>query len=298
MKKGQWLSALAAVGLVVSVGGGCKSLDEYRQLEMSHRTALAEKAQVESELYDARTLADSLRTKLTATEGELETKSQLIENLQQENDRLDSAFASAQETLEKLAASHMPTEPVVIKQTKLPPALDSALKEFATQYPNDVEYNEQTGAIKWKSDLLFASGSDVVIETAPASLSKFSEILNSPAAVDFEVIIVGHTDDRQPGAETSARGHPTNWHLSVHRAISVSNVILQSGYDPARVGVMGYGEYRPIAPNDNEKGRTLNRRVEIYLVEHGELVAYGDDGNVFFAPELGLVFAKATPRLP
>ncbi len=297
MKKGQWLSTLAVVGLVVPVGGGCKSLDEYRQLEMSHRTALAEKAQVESELYDARTLADSLRTKLTATEGELETKTQLITNLQQENDRLDAAFASAQETLEKLAASHMPTEPVVIKQTKLPPALDSALKDFATQYPNDVDYNEQTGTIKWKSDLLFASGSDVVIETALASLSKFSEILNSPAAADFEVIIVGHTDDRQPGAETSARGHPTNWHLSVHRAISVSNVILEGGYDPARVGVMGYGEYRPIAPNDNEGARTLNRRVEVYLVEHGALVACGEDGNVFFAPELGLAFARA-PRQP
>ena len=294
MKKGQWLIGLVVVGLVVPVGGGCKSLDEYRQLEMAHRTTQAEKAQVESELYDARAVADSLRTKLTATEGELDTKNQLIANLQDESDRLEAAFASAQETLEKLAASHMPTEPVVITETKLPPALDTALKEFVTQYPNDVDYNEHTGAIKWKSDVLFALGSDVVKDTAMASLSRFGEILNSAAAVGFDVVIVGHTDDRPIAREITRQAHPTNWHLSVHRAISVSNILLTGGYDPTRVGVMGYGEYRPIVPNDSDESRTRNRRVEIYLLEEGSMLAAPQTANVFLAPELGLAFAKAT----
>lgn len=292
MRKGQWLVGLAVVSLVVPVGSGCKSLDEYRQLEMAHRTTQAEKAQVESELYDARAVADSLRTKLTATEGELNTKNQLIANLQDENDRLEAAFASAQETLEKLAASHMPTEPVVITETRLPPALDTALKEFATQYPNDVDYNEQTGAIKWKSDVLFALGSDVVKETAMASMSRFCEILNSQAAANFEVVIVGHTDDRPIARESTRQAHPTNWHLSVHRAISVSKILLNGGYDPPRVGVMGYGEYRPIAPNDSDENRSRNRRVEIYLLEQGAILP-APQANVFVAPELGLAFAKA-----
>lgn len=295
MKKGQWWIGLMVIGLVVPAVGGCKSLEEYRQLEMSHRTALAEKAQLESELYDSRTLADSLRTKLTTGERELETKNQLIANLQRENDRLEAAATLAQQTLEQLAAKTMPTDPVVIRETRLPPALDSALKEFAIQYPNDVAYNDETGAIKWKSDVLFVSGSDVVKDTATASLSRFAEILNSPAAAGFEVVVVGHTDDRPIARETTAKAHPTNWHLSVHRAISVSKVMLKTGYDVARIGVMGYGEFRPVAPNDTDDGRALNRRVEIYLVEQGTALVSRQHASVHTVPELGLVFAKATP---
>jgi outer membrane protein OmpA-like peptidoglycan-associated protein len=35
---------------------------------------------------------------------------------------------------------------------------------------------------------------------------------------------------------------------------------------PARLTSTGYGEARPIAPNDTETGRTLNRRVEITII--------------------------------
>ncbi|MFH0980228.1 MAG: OmpA family protein [Planctomycetota bacterium] len=294
MNMGHRWCGLAIVGLVMAGVGGCVSLDQYKQLEMSNRTALAEKEQCETELYDARNVADSLRTKLTAAEGEMASKEQLIANLQSENDRLEQAFASAQKTLEKLAGKNMP-EPVVIeKEAKLPPALDTALKNFATQYPNDVEYNPATGAVKWRSDLVFALGSDVVIETAMASLSKFIEILKSPAATDFEVVIVGHTCDRPIAREVTRQAHPTNWHLSVHRAITVAKVILDGAYEPTRVGVMGYGEYRPIAANDSEENRSRNRRVEIYLVKRGSVLASAEDANLFFALDLGLAFAKAT----
>ncbi|MCP4593785.1 MAG: OmpA family protein [bacterium] len=295
MKKGQWWIGLMVIGLVVPAVGGCKTLEEYRQLEMSHRTALAEKSQMETELYDARTLADSMRTRLTAGERELETKNQLIASLQRENDRLDEAASLAEQTLRELASRGMPTDPIVLKETRLPAALDSALSEFANQYPNDVDYNEATGAIKWKSDVLFILGSDVVKDTAKASLSRFGEILSSPAAAGFEVVIVGHTDDRRIARESTAKLHPTNWHLSVHRAISVSGIILQGGYDAARVGVMGYGEYRPVASNDTADSRAHNRRVEIYLVEQGALQVSPHHANVFTVPELGLAFAKATP---
>ncbi|MCK4658394.1 MAG: OmpA family protein [Phycisphaerae bacterium] len=293
MRKAQWLSGLALIGFVVSGLGGCVSLDKYRQLEMSHRTALAEKGQIEADLYDARSVADSLRTKLTATEGELGTKNQLIGNLQAENDRLEQVAMLAQQTLEQLARKAMPIDPVVITEPKLPPALDSALKQFAAQYPQDVEYNESTGAIKWKSDVLFALGSDVVKETATASLSRFGEILNSTAADDFEVIVVGHTDDRPIARESTRKAHPTNWHLSVHRAIAVAKIILNGAYDASRVGVMGYGQYRPIVSNDSEENRARNRRVQIYLVRRGSVLACTSADNIFHMPELGLVFVKA-----
>jgi chemotaxis protein MotB len=65
--------------------------------------------------------------------------------------------------------------------------------------------------------------------------------------------------------------HPTNWHLSVHRAISVENLMESNGVSPTRISVKGYGEYRPLEANEaGKKGNPKNRRVEIYLVAAGK----------------------------
>ena len=93
----------------------------------------------------------------------------------------------------------------------------------------------------------------------------------------FEVVVVGHTDDRPVTRSETKAKHPTNWHLSAHRAIAVANILWKNGYQSSRVGVMGCGEYRPAADNSTEAGRGQNRRVEIYLIPTGSVVrgAYG-----------------------
>ena len=259
--------ALAGVGLWMT---GCVALDEHRQLEMSHMKLQGEKAEIEQELYDARVVADSLRTKVTSLEGELDTKDQLVANLQAENNRLETAFGSAKETLEALAGRGIP-ETAVVERTILPEALDSALKQFATQYPNVIEYDARRGTVKWKSDLLFALGSDVVKDSAKASLARFAEIMSSAGTEAFDVIVVGHTDNVQIKRESTRQAHPTNWHLSAHRAIAVSDVLQSDGVTARRVGVMGFGEYRPIQPNESEEGRAQNHRVEIHIVPRGSI---------------------------
>ncbi len=262
-------------GMLVLTGAalwanGCVALDKHRQLEMSHMKLQGEKAEIEQELYDARVVADSLRTKVTSLEGELDTKDQLVANLQAENDRLETAFSSAQETLEALAGRGIP-ETAVVERTILPEALDSALKQFAASYPDVIEYDARRGTVKWKSDLLFALGSDVVKDSAKGSLARFAEIMSSAGTETFDVIVVGHTDNVQIKRESTRRAHPTNWHLSAHRAIAVSDVLQGDGIGSDRVGIMGFGEYRPIQPNDNEEDRSQNRRVEIHIVPRGSI---------------------------
>ena len=74
------------------------------------------------------------------------------------------------------------------------------------------------------------------------ALRGFSDIIKSPAAAGFEVIVVGHTDNKPISRPQTKQNHPTNWHLSAHRSIAVANVLLRNGYQPERVGVMGCGE--------------------------------------------------------
>jgi len=74
------------------------------------------------------------------------------------------------------------------------------------------------------------------------------------------------------GRPATRQKHPTNWHLSAHRAIAVEKVLAQAGMNEIRLAVMGMGEFRPIEPNKpNQEGNPRNRRVEIYIVPAGQI---------------------------
>ena len=72
-----------------------------------------------------------------------------------------------------------------------------------------------------------------------------------------KLIIEGHTDS------TYTREH--NLDLSLRRAQAVAGWLIEHGVDGSRLKTKGYGEFRPIADNNTEEGRALNRRVEITL---------------------------------
>ena len=70
--------------------------------------------------------------------------------------------------------------------------------------------------------------------------------------------IEGHTD---------SRGNPKrNLLLSQRRAEAVRQYLISKGVAPDRLQAVGYGDTRPIAPNDTRKGRAANRRVEFIIV--------------------------------
>jgi chemotaxis protein MotB len=156
--------------------------------------------------------------------------------------------------------------PVIIQKTALPPALDQALKDFAAQYPGQVTYDPARGMVKFGSDLLFDLGKTTIRQNATEALGAFAEIVASQAAANFDVIVVGHTDNVPIVRKETKQRHPTNWHLSVHRAISVMSALSKSGVGSSRMGVLGYGEHRPIVSNPTRGGNQANRRVELYLV--------------------------------
>jgi chemotaxis protein MotB len=262
-------AALAVAGVCVTLGGtsGCVSLEQHRRLEAANRRLAAEKVQLQQEMQDIRGGQKGMRDRAEAFERELQLKEELVANLRRENEVLDEFNRATQAELARMASSTRLEEIPIV--AKLPEALDTALKSFAEQHPADVEYDARNGTVRWKADLLFAIGSDVVRESSLPALQDFATVIQSPAAKDFEVVIVGHTDNKPISSEAVRASHPTNWHLSGHRAIAVARVLLQNGYAAERIGVMGCGEYRPVADNSTEAGASQNRRVEIYLVPLG-----------------------------
>ncbi len=152
-----------------------------------------------------------------------------------------------------------------MKFGQLDPATDEALRNLAAQYPDLIVYDSDRGMIRFTSDLTFGSGSAEVTAQGRQSLGALGRILTSGAAAEYDIRVVGHTD-AQPIRAAAQRGHPTNWHLSVHRAIAVKDELTKMGVQNQRIEVAGRGEFQPAVPNNPNGNTPQNRRVEIYLV--------------------------------
>jgi OOP family OmpA-OmpF porin len=76
---------------------------------------------------------------------------------------------------------------------------------------------------------------------------------------DVRVRIEGHTDERASEAY--------NLELSKERAEAVKRILIGFGIAEGRLDAVGVGESQPVASNDTPEGRSLNRRVELKVLE-------------------------------
>ena len=102
--------------------------------------------------------------------------------------------------------------------------------------------------------IYFDVNKDVVKPESYATLKEIAGALTDNPGV--RVKIIGHTDS--DGADAA------NLDLSKRRAGSVKNELAKSfGIDPSRIETDGAGETKPVAPNDSQVNKALNRRVEL-----------------------------------
>lgn len=252
------LSGLFLVCACVVLAAGCSS--ELEDLRIQNSTQRKRIADLESQAKTATLQLEQLKRQLaTAKEKdsiEVDTLQEKIAALGEDLARKNELIASMQEKL-------------LYSGTQLPVELSTKLEDFAKEH-DMVTFDASRGIVKFKSDLLFELGSDKVASKAIEAVKSLCGILNSEEAKGFDVIIVGHTDDIPIQKPATRVKHPTNWYLSVHRAISVLNVMVESNIAPKRMSARGFGEYRPVAENKpNKEGNPLNRRVEIYIVPKG-----------------------------
>jgi chemotaxis protein MotB len=107
--------------------------------------------------------------------------------------------------------------------------------------------------------LFFATGEAQIRPEAEPLLNRLAEVLKK---IPNQVVVEGHTDNRP----INTPQFPSNWELSVHRATSLLRYLVEKDHlDPARFAASGYGEFAPLASNDDEADRRLNRRVDIVI---------------------------------
>ncbi|WP_063672417.1 flagellar motor protein MotD [Dyella thiooxydans] len=113
--------------------------------------------------------------------------------------------------------------------------------------------------IEIRTDILFPSG---VARIAPQAQSVLDNLGGILAPFPNPLRIEGYTDNKP----ISTPQFPSNWELSAARAASVARLFADRGVALDRLGIMGWGEVRPIADNSTEEGRNRNRRVLVVVL--------------------------------
>lgn len=118
-----------------------------------------------------------------------------------------------------------------------------------------ISRNGNTIVLNMPSNVTFASGQDALNSNFFPVLDSVSIILNKYPQTLLDVD--GHTDSVGDDASNQA--------LSERRAVSVARYLNSRQVDSRRLQIIGFGETRPVADNNTDQGRALNRRVEISI---------------------------------
>ncbi|HBN97193.1 MAG TPA: flagellar motor protein MotB, partial [Firmicutes bacterium] len=124
----------------------------------------------------------------------------------------------------------------------------------------ELEIQERGLIIRFAEQVFFDLGQATL---KPEALEILDNLADQLRELPNPLRVEGHTDDWPIRTST----FPSNWELSVHRATNVvRHLIEEDGFDPEKLSVAGYSEYRPIRPNDTAQNRALNRRVDIVIL--------------------------------
>ncbi|NMB37995.1 MAG: OmpA family protein [Firmicutes bacterium] len=142
--------------------------------------------------------------------------------------------------------------------------LEQELKEFIVEQGFEgsvqLQMEERGLIIRFADQIFFDLGKADLKPEAVNILNQLGPMLNK---LPNPIRIEGHTDN----LPINTIQFPSNWELSTYRATSVIRYLIEHlDLDPDKLSAAGYGEYRPVVDNTNDKNRALNRRVDIIIM--------------------------------
>ncbi|MFT0531785.1 OmpA family protein [Castellaniella hirudinis] len=154
-------------------------------------------------------------------------------------------------------------------------AADLALDKLGSEV--EVVVNQRSISLRINSEILFGTGQADLSPHGQDVLTRMARLLVSKG---YDIVVEGHTDS------IPVRGngrYPSNWELSTDRAGSVVRFLLANGIDKAHLRAVGFADTRPIASNQDARGRARNRRVEL-VIEKGPATASPARPGALVAP--------------
>jgi len=207
-----------------------------------HQKALDELTATKAELAAASKERDELKQQLGVTEGE---RGKLAQGMKATETELAELRKQREASEKRLAAFR---------------DLKQRFAKLVDTGKLQVGFRNGQMVLKLPSGILFPSGQADLTKPGQDALTEVTTILLE--FKDRRFVIAGHTD----ALPIKSRKFKSNWDLSTARALSVVQFMIAAGFPSTSVAAAGYGEFDPVAPNDTEENRQLNRRIEIILV--------------------------------
>ncbi|MEM9414708.1 MAG: OmpA family protein [Planctomycetota bacterium] len=268
MKLTRQLTSAALLSAAALLSTGCvanSSLDDMTEINR----------RLEERIVDLESQVARLRSTIAQkdeTIGMMRGRGDSVAAALADRDRLQLALDNA---LAELGVAHgriaelANQQPEIIIRDVLPPEVSDALAELARANPDLMTFDEARGMIRLRSDLTFALGSADVNEGAQDALARLARVLNDGQARNFDILVIGHTDNVPVTSANGRQLHIDNRGLSSNRGDAVARVLEANNIAAARLTSGGRGDTQPIAAN-GERGNQANRRVEIFLTKAGE----------------------------
>ena len=122
------------------------------------------------------------------------------------------------------------------------------------------EMSERGLVIHIMESALFKEGS---AELEPKAQMLLDLVAGHLKDLSNHIRVEGHTDN----TPINTPRYPSNWELSSDRATQVVKYLIENhGLEPTMASALGYGEFRPIKPNNTAENRAQNRRVDIVVL--------------------------------
>jgi outer membrane protein OmpA-like peptidoglycan-associated protein len=224
--------------------------DLLNQKRLLGATVQAQSAQAEAEQARRAAAAEASTAEKAKKEAEASQARALSEAEKAERSKKEAEQARLQsrEEAEKAEKARRETE-----QAKA--EIDQFLKDLSDLQGKMTE----RGIVLTMGDVLFSFGKADLSAGAVRNLDKITGFLEKHP--DRNLLIEGHTD--------SIGSDEFNQALSQKRADAVKEALVGKGIVPDRIATKGYGKQFPVAGNDTESGRQMNRRVEVVILNEG-----------------------------
>ncbi|MCT4579127.1 OmpA family protein [Donghicola sp.] len=263
---------------------------------------------LEQKIEDLEAQLADLRDKLKVVKEERDRLAEQVENLTAENAELLDRLQKSQKTVAKLEQEILEKDQEIkrlkerLARLERRDPLEAYLSNVAHEreriikdlrdrllvdFPDlKVELSEESDALRFQGEGLFRTGSDKIVESKRAIISRLAELLNemlpcytisktpmerSNCRAGFIMIetvqIEGHTDN--------VGRDQTNRPLSANRANSTFFAMTDAANDIMQhlnlkrqpvLSVAAYGSDRPVSTNDTAEGRATNRRIDLRFI--------------------------------
>ena len=262
---------LALMLIVASLASsGCVTSGTHRK-----KMAAAKKAH-DDDMSAAKKREDDLSKKFGDTSTELETSKTDKAGLQKQVENMTATSAAMEDRLKQLGEN---VKGLTTRNQDATRQLEdlrrqkAAAEARAAQFRNLVARLQQMITSKelkvvprngrlviaLPNDILFDSGSTVLKPAGQKALEKIATVLST--IEDRNFLVAGHTDN----VPIKTGRYASNWELSTERAVNVVTFLVKKGMKPKVLSAAGYSEFDPVAGNDSEQNKALNRRIEIVL---------------------------------